>query len=128
MKRFLNSVAFRYRYCLLQMLKVPMANCYFDKIPPSCAVLQAFRRLVEYWRMRDLFILVAHLLATMIFVGQASLRRAIGEYMAHYHEEHNHQVDNTLIRADSADAANDAVIQRRQRLGGMINFYYRQVA
>jgi len=27
----------------------------------------------------------------MIFVGQASLRRAIGEYMAHYHEERNHQ-------------------------------------
>ncbi|OFW18067.1 MAG: hypothetical protein A3H97_11715 [Acidobacteria bacterium RIFCSPLOWO2_02_FULL_65_29] len=65
----------------------------------------------------------------MIFVGQASLRRAIGEYMAHYHEERNHQgLDNTLIRADPVDAANDAFIQRRQRLGGMLNFYYRQAA
>ena len=27
----------------------------------------------------------------MIFFGQASLRRAIGEFMAHYHEERNHQ-------------------------------------
>ena len=68
-------------------------------------------------------------LARMIFVGQASLRRAIGEYMVHYQEERNHQgLDNTLIRVDPADAANDAVIQRRQRLGGMLNFYYRQVA
>jgi len=68
-------------------------------------------------------------LRRMIFVGQASLRRAIGEYMAHHHEERNHQgLDNTLIRADPADAANDAVIQRRQRLGGMLNFYYRQAA
>ena len=27
----------------------------------------------------------------MIFVGQASLRRAIGEYVRHYHAERNHQ-------------------------------------
>ena len=37
----------------------------------------------------------------MIFVGQASLRRAVSEYMAHYHEERNHQgLDNRLIRQD----------------------------
>lgn len=27
----------------------------------------------------------------MIFVGQESLRRAVVEYFAHYHVEHNHQ-------------------------------------
>ena len=38
-------------------------------------------------------------LRRMIFIGQASLRRAIGEYMAHYHEGRNHQgVENRLIR------------------------------
>ena len=68
-------------------------------------------------------------LGRMIFVGQASLRRAIGEYMAHYHEERNHQgLDNRLIRAEPMDAANDAFIQRRQRLGRMLNFCYRQAA
>src|ERR1035437_7253969 len=47
-------------------------------------------------------------LARMIFFGQASLRHAIDEFMAHYHEERNHQgLDNTLILADPADAAND---------------------
>ena len=30
-------------------------------------------------------------LRKMIFVGRASLRRAITEYMTHYHEERNHQ-------------------------------------
>src|SRR5258705_8807453 len=65
----------------------------------------------------------------MIFVGQASLRRAITEFMAHYHEDRNHQgLHNTLIRADPVVAANDAVIQRRQRLGGILNYYYRAVA
>lgn len=64
-------------------------------------------------------------LGRMIFFGQASLRRAIGEYMSHYHEERNHQgLNNTLIRTGSVDAASDAIIQRRQRLGGMLNFYY----
>src|ERR1039458_8914053 len=68
-------------------------------------------------------------LERMIFVGQASLGRAIGEYMAHYHEERNHQgLNNTLIRAEPRDAANDAVIHRRQRLGGMLNYYYRAAA
>ena len=34
----------------------------------------------------------------MIFVGQASLRRAVAEYMNHYHAERNHQgLENRLI-------------------------------
>jgi hypothetical protein len=31
----------------------------------------------------------------MIFIGQASLRRAVAEYTDHYHREHNHQVLKT---------------------------------
>ena len=39
----------------------------------------------------------------MIFIGQASLRRAIGEYLVHYHEERNHQgLENRLIRPTSS--------------------------
>ena len=65
----------------------------------------------------------------MIFIGQASLRRAICEYMAHYHEERNHQgLNNTLIRAKPRHASNDALIHRRQPLGGMLNYYYRAAA
>jgi hypothetical protein len=49
--------------------------------------------------------------------------------MAHYHEESNHQgLNNTLIRVEPRDAANDAFIHRRQRLGGMLNYYYRAAA
>ena len=34
----------------------------------------------------------------MIFVGQASLRRAIAQYIAHYHAERNRQgLENHLI-------------------------------
>ena len=62
----------------------------------------------------------------MIFVGQASLRRAIAEYTVHYHRERNHRgLENRLIRFCAGEAAKDGRIHRRQRLGGMLNFYYR---
>ena len=68
-------------------------------------------------------------LRRMIFIGQASLRRAMGEYMAHYHEERNHQgLENRRIRLAPRHAANAAFIQRRPRLGGMLNYYYRAAA
>jgi hypothetical protein len=44
----------------------------------------------------------------MIFIGQASLRRAVSEYMSHYHAERNHQgLENSLIRAMPSVAANE---------------------
>src|SRR6202051_2710682 len=65
----------------------------------------------------------------MIFVGQASLRRAVSEFMEHYHAERNHQgLENRLIRGIPSVAANEGAIYRRPRLGGMLNFYYRQAA
>jgi putative transposase len=65
----------------------------------------------------------------MIFVGQASLRRAIAEYMEHYHKERNHQgLENRLIHAPVVVPANHGAIHRHARLGGMLNFYYRQAA
>jgi putative transposase len=68
-------------------------------------------------------------LGKMIFVGQASLRRAIGEFMTHFHEERNHQgLENRLIRRSAAVAANDPVIHRRARLGGMLRYYHRAAA
>jgi hypothetical protein len=43
------------------------------------------------------------------FIGQASLRGAVAEYMDHYHRERNHQgIENRLIRAPAVVAANDA--------------------
>ena len=68
-------------------------------------------------------------LRKMIFIGQGSLRRAITEYMGHFHEERNHQgLENRLIRAMPAVAANDATIHRRTRLGGLLSYYDRAAA
>jgi transposase InsO family protein len=65
----------------------------------------------------------------MIFIGEASLRRAIAEFMAHYHEERNHQgLGNRLIRAQRASVPTDRPVQRRMRLGGMLSFYHQAAA
>jgi putative transposase len=64
----------------------------------------------------------------MIFVGQASLRRAVSEYMDHYHTERNHQgLENRLI-VPTTMLATDGEVHRHARLGGTLNFYYRKAA
>ena len=63
----------------------------------------------------------------MIFVGELSLRRALREYIAHYHGERPHQgMDNELL--SRAEAARDGDIKTRERLGGLLNYYYREAA
>ena len=62
----------------------------------------------------------------MIFIGQASLHRAVAEYVDHYHGERNHQgLGNGLIRAAPSSVQGVGMVRRKQRLGGMLNFYCR---
>ena len=64
-----------------------------------------------------------------IFIGQASLCRAVSAFMEHYHTERNHQgLENGLIRAHPTAVDHNRLVQRRQRLGGMLNFYYHTAA
>ncbi|HWZ71096.1 MAG TPA: hypothetical protein VN326_06405 [Casimicrobiaceae bacterium] len=64
----------------------------------------------------------------MIFVGQESLRRAVAEYMTHYHAERNHQgLENRLI-VPVAMEPKEGTVLRHARLGGTLNFYYREAA
>jgi putative transposase len=68
-------------------------------------------------------------LERMILFGEGSLRKAIHEFVEHYHFERNHQgLGNRLIIEERSGTANSGPIQCRQRLGGMLNYYYRQAA
>jgi hypothetical protein len=64
----------------------------------------------------------------MIFVGQASLRRAVREYIEHYHRERNHQGLENRLLVPAVMPANDGTVVRRTRLGGTLNFYYGKAA
>jgi len=68
-------------------------------------------------------------LERMILFGEESLRKAIHNFVAHYHTERNHQgLANRLISPQPGHLGKAGVIQRRQRLGGMLNYYYRAAA
>ena len=61
-------------------------------------------------------------------VGEWHLRRTIREFVEHYHAERNHQgIGNALIERLPAQWETGAV-RRRQRVGGILNFYYRSAA
>jgi putative transposase len=65
----------------------------------------------------------------MIFFGQSSLQHAVRQYVMHYHEERNHQgLDNRLPRSTSISALTHHPVRRRQRLGGLLSYYYRAAA
>jgi transposase InsO family protein len=60
----------------------------------------------------------------VIVLGERHLRNAIAEFVAHYHAERNHQgLDNELIQPIGRPTTSGAV-RRRQRMGGMLNYYY----
>ena len=65
----------------------------------------------------------------LILFGQHSLRHALNEYLAHYHQERNHQgLDNVIPFPDSRAGPTTAKIVKAERLGGLLKFYYRQAA
>lgn len=65
----------------------------------------------------------------MIFFGESSLRNAINEFLTHYHHERNHQgFGNRLIDPGEEVGVTEGSIAGRQRLGGLLRYYYRQAA
>jgi putative transposase len=63
----------------------------------------------------------------MILLGERHFRRAVAEFVAHYHRERNHQgLDNTLI--EGLPTARGGRVHRLQRLGGLLNYYRRAAA
>jgi len=78
---------------------------------------------------RFVLTLKSECLEKMVFFGERSLRRVISEFMDHYHHERNHQsLGNKVIIPSEHIGQKHGSIQRKQRLGGMLNYYYRVAA
>ena len=70
-------------------------------------------------------------LSKLVLFGEASLRRALQQYLIHYHEERNHQgKGNALLFPSQARpvGSEQGSVQCQQRLGGLLKYYYRQAA
>ena len=67
-------------------------------------------------------------LARIIPLGERHLRRTLAEFVAHYHRERNHQgLGNELIVRPPRQRASGPV-RRRQRVGGLLSYYYQAAA
>ncbi len=92
------------------------------KLPAQSPNLNAFAE-------RFVLSVKSECLSRMIFFSEAALRRAISEYVAHYHEERNHQgLGNELIDPAVDSQSASGPVECRKRLGGLLKFYRRRAA
>ena len=96
------------------------------KLPARSPNLNAFSE-------RFVLSIKSECLSKLIPLGECHLRLAISEFVEHYHLERHHQgLDNRLITTvavaanENADPA--APVPRRERLGGVLNYYYWRAA
>lgn len=68
------------------------------------------------------------LLSNRILIGERSLSHCLENYLLHFHAERNHQgKDNVILFPQPEDRIGETSgpIQNCERLGGLLNFYYR---
>ncbi len=92
------------------------------KLPPHTPNLNAFAE-------RFVKSIKTECLEQFVLFGENSLWYVIREYLAHYHAERNHQgIENVIPFLDPRLEAREGTIVKAERLGGLLNFYYRQAA
>jgi transposase InsO family protein len=107
------------KYCADFRNFLANAGCEIIRLPPRSPNLNAYAE-------RFVGSIKTECLNRLIFFGEASLRRAIHQYVAHYHHERYHQgLNNQLLKVAANDSSYAGRVVQRERLGGMLNYYYR---
>jgi len=87
-------------------------------LPPRSPNLNAF---AERWARS----VKQECLSKLILFGEGSLRRALTEFLEHYHAERNHQGKGNVLLFPANDTPHATTPRCRQRLGGLLNYYGR---
>ena len=66
--------------------------------------------------------------AGVLEFGEGSLRRAVDQFCEHYHRERNHQGRENKIIEPEFGSAEEGEVNCRERLGGLLRYYYRDAA
>jgi transposase InsO family protein len=89
------------------------------KLPARSPSLNAFS---ERWVKTG----KSEVLDKQVLFDQKSLRYVLREYTVHYHNERNHQgLDNTIPFPSDEVGNYDGNIKCKERLGGLLKYYYR---
>ena len=65
-------------------------------------------------------------LSKLILFGEASLRRALGEFVEHFHTERNHQGKGNVLLFpidEHKQSGRSKSVVCRERLGGLLKYY-----
>ena len=90
------------------------------RLPPRSPNLNS--HLERFWRS-----LREECVDRMIFFGETTLRQAVNEFVTHFLCERNHQgLENQLIEPGREVGERSGEVQCRERLGGILRYYYRQ--
>ena len=85
------------------------------KLPPRSPNLTAYAE--RFVRSKE------SCLDQMIFFGEDALRNSIREFITHYHIERNHQgLENRLIVPLEMSNIGTTFVEKRERLGGVLNY------
>jgi len=71
-------------------------------------------------------------LSKLILFGESSLRHTLREYLDHYNAERNHQGKGNILLFPGpitrSNQCRDLTIHNRERLGGLLRYYYLEAA
>ena len=92
------------------------------KLPPMSPNLNAF---AERWVKSA----KSEILDKQVLFGKKSLQYVLREYLAHYHQERNHQgLDNSIPFPIENTENSEGKVKTKERLGGLLKYYYRDAA
>ena len=94
------------------------------KLPPKSPDLNAYAE-------RFVRSIKSECLSKFIPLSKDFLEHIIKEYVEHYHHERNHQgedIGNELLFPEDISFEGDPVIKKKERLGGLLNYYYHDAA
>ena len=92
------------------------------KLPPRSPNLNAYAE-------RFVRSIKSECLGRIIPLRERHLQKTVMEYTKHYHFERNHQrLDNRLIEKPRDEPNMSRAVECRERLGGILKYYYRRAA
>jgi Integrase core domain len=111
------------KYCPAFQQLIDAAGVKRVPLPPRSPNLNAY---AERWVQS----VKEECLSRLILFGEASLRHALAQYVAHFHHERNHQGKGNvlLFPVVSRDIERQGPMKCRERLGGLLKYYTREVA
>ncbi len=106
------------KYCPAFQQIIDAAGVTRVPLPPRSPNLNAY---AERWVCS----VKEECLSRLILFGEASLRHALTQYVAHFHHERNHQGKGNVLLFPTVnqDAERAGPLQCRERLGGLLKYY-----